>query len=85
MIRDWVNNKTPEAKLLPKTSGGVTNAPVPRLLTNAKRRSNQQGAASVTERPLDQTSPAKTKGTAVIDGDTKDKATDEASDPSVKA
>ena len=43
MTRGGVTIEMPETKLHPQTSGGVTNAPVPRLLTNAPRRSHKQG------------------------------------------
>ena len=54
--RGGVTNKMLAAELHLQTSSGVTNMLVPRLLTNAQRRSHPQGTASVPKAPLDQPS-----------------------------
>ena len=75
----------PSTELHPPTSSGVTDAPVPRFLTNTQRRSQVQGTMSILKAPLDQPSKAKTKGTTTTDKDNEEEATEEASYPNVEA
>ena len=56
MSRGRVTNKMLKTRLHLQTSSGVTNVLVPKLITDAQRMSHQQGMASVTETPLDQSS-----------------------------
>ena len=85
MTRGGVTSKMPDTELCPQTRGGVTNTPVPRLLTNTQRRSHQQDASGTTEAPLEQPSSMKTKGTMKTNEDHREGVTDETPLPNVEA
>ena len=69
----------PSAIPQPDSSGGFTNAPDARLLTNEQRRSHQQGTSDDRGTPLDEPSQAMTKGTMTNDDDHPEEPTDNAS------
>ena len=84
VTRGGDTSEMPDTELHLQTSGGVTNAPVPGLLTDAQR-SHQQGTSNTPEAPLDQPSKVKTKGISMTNEDSKEGATDEAPNLNVEA
>ena len=85
MTGGGVTSEILNTELHPQASGRVTNAPVPRLFTNAQKQSHQQGTLSTPEAPLNKPSKAKTKGIPMTNEDSKEGATDEAPHPNVEA